>query len=508
MQNRIVKLVALIFCALVGMIAWDAIGQAQKSEVTFSPSIPKTWDDEALASLEVPLTDPSRSPVHVSSEFYYRIPVMKIYKSYPIYAPDKEPPGYLEWLKQQEPQEITPDFAKLKTEADWIKAGEIVFDAPTQAVAGAETMRDPLMWKETRPPVAADGTKVGSRYTISKRGEIRVGLAGCIFCHARVLPDGTVIRGAQGNVPNARVNTYGLRKRLATAQDQRSLLGEGLRMPNESMPWLKPDPQERLNQMTLEEIVAARAAVPPGVSLRQHTSTLYPPQISDLIGLKERRYFDHTGLVRHRTIADLMRYAALVQGMERFSRFGDFTLVGSLPDPATLQRYSDEMLYALALYLYSLKPPPNPNKFNTLAERGQKVFAREGCAACHTPPLYTNNKLTPVDGFTPPKEHFEQFSILPLSVGTDTNLALRSRKGTGYYKVPSLRGVWYRGPFEHNGSVATLEDWFDPRRLRDDYVPTGFRGAGVKTRAVKGHPFGLDLSVEDRQALIAFLKTL
>jgi cytochrome c peroxidase len=30
-----------------------------------------------------------------------------------------------------------------------------------------------------------------------------------------------------------------------------------------------------------------------------------------------------------------------------------------------------------------------------------------------------------------------------------------------YYKVPSLKGVWYRGPFEHNGSVATFEDSLD-----------------------------------------------
>jgi hypothetical protein len=74
--------------------------------------------------------------------------------------------------------------------------------------------------------------------------------------------------------------------------------------------------------------------------------------------------------------------------------------------------------------------------------------------------------------------------------------------------VPSLKGVWYRGPFEHSGSVATLEVWFDPRRLRDDYVPTGFRGAGVSMRAVKGHRFGLDLSPVERQALISFLNTL
>lgn len=56
--------------------------------------------------------------------------------------------------------------------------------------------------------------------------------------------------------------------------------------------------------------------------------------------------------------------------------------------------------------------------------------------------------------------------------------------------------------------MATLEDWFDARRLKDDYVPTGFKGAGVTARAVKGHPFRLGLSASDRQALISFLKTL
>jgi hypothetical protein len=31
-----------------------------------------------------------------------------------------------------------------------------------------------------------------------------------------------------------------------------------------------------------------------------------------------------------------------------------------LPDPSTRRRFSDEQLYALALYVYSLKPPENP----------------------------------------------------------------------------------------------------------------------------------------------------
>ena len=94
------------------------------------------------------------------------------------------------------------------------------------------------------------------------------------------------------------------------------------------------------------------------------------------------------------------------------------------------------------------------------------------------------------------------------SIGLDPRTALATLKGTGYYKVPSLEGVWYRGPFEHNGSVATLEDWFDPARLREDYRPTGFAGGGVETRAVPGHRFGLDLSADDKAALLAFLRTL
>jgi cytochrome c peroxidase len=93
-------------------------------------------------------------------------------------------------------------------------------------------------------------------------------------------------------------------------------------------------------------------------------------------------------------------------------------------------------------------------------------------------------------------------------VGTDPFLALNTRRGTGYYKVPSLKGVWYRGPFEHNGSVATLEDWFDARRLRDDYTPTAYKGYRTSTRAVRGHEYGLNLRHEDKKALIAFLRTL
>jgi hypothetical protein len=143
-------------------------------------------------------------------------------------------------------------------------------------------------------------------------------------------------------------------------------------------------------------------------------------------------------------------------------------------------------------------------------QRGSEVFDREDCYRCHAPESgYTNNKLNPAPGFTVPENHPDAAHIMNRTIGSDPTLTLWTRRGTGFYKVPSLLGLWYRGPFEHNGSVATLEDWFDARRLDDDYVPTGWRGPlDKKTRAVKGHEFGLDLDDGDRKALIAFLRTL
>ena len=83
---------------------------------------------------------------------------------------------------------------------------------------------------------------------------------------------------------------------------------------------------------------------------------------------------------------------------------------------------------------------PIPNRFDERAAAGQKVFQREGCVNCHTPPLYTSNRLTLAAGYMPPKDAPATLDVLRLSVGTDPGLALKTRKGTGYYKVPSLNG--------------------------------------------------------------------
>jgi hypothetical protein len=243
-----------------------------------------------------------------------------------------------------------------------------------------------------------------------------------------------------------------------------------------------------------------------GVLERHGTSSTHPSKIPSLIGLKDIRFLDSTGLMRHRSIGDLMRYAISNYGLDIMAHYGDFQ-----PSPVQTgfaedgTRFSDEQLYALALFIESLQPPPNPNRLDERARRGQRVFQQQGCAGCHTPPFYTNNKLTPALGFKVPEELRGSGDILDVSVETDPTLAMRTRRGTGFYKVPSLRGVWYRNAFGHNGQAETLEEWLDPARLREDYVPKGFH---LGTGPIRGHEFGLKLTSQDKQALIAFLKTL
>src|SRR4029434_690522 len=99
MHTKTIRQLALAFFALVGLCVLVIGGQTEKSIGAVSPTIPKTWDDAAIATLEVPLANPVGSPKHVSADYYYRIPVAPIYKSYPVYTPGHEPPGYMDWLK-------------------------------------------------------------------------------------------------------------------------------------------------------------------------------------------------------------------------------------------------------------------------------------------------------------------------------------------------------------------------------------------------------------------------
>jgi len=495
-----VKLFVLMLFGFLFLFFSDNVSQEQESNSNAVPAIPKTWDEEALASMTLPSSITGGRILYVSSSYYYSIPILPIYKSYPVYVPGKEPVGYFDWLKMQKPK-IVFDATRLKSQAEWIAAGEVIFDTPFD-FGPTDEVRDANWYQKIKPPVTKEGTITSYRYTIRGQGKVEVGLTLCGSCHSRVMPDGSVIKGAQGNFPIEADYAYRLRK--AGKLDGLRKLDSGLVFPDMT----KDEMNKGFYTKSIEKVAAAHEAMIPGVVARPGFSVFDMPKIADLIGVKDRRYLDLTARLLHRNIADLMRYATFLAGQNYFFSTSLTLPQGSVPEPSSTYRPSDEQLYALALYIYHLKPPANPNRFDALAARGKRVFEQEGCAMCHTPPLYTNNKITPSGKFQIPEDHRVKYDILDVRVATDERSATVSIRGRGYYKVPSLTGVWYRGPLEHNGSVATLEDWFDPRRTTDDYVPTGFKGYEVKARAVKGHPFGLDLSGEDRKALIVFLKTL
>jgi hypothetical protein len=506
-----------MFAVLLAQISGGVQDAQRRTPISSAPTIPKTWDDKEMATLEIPLANPVGSPKQAPSSYYYSIPVRPIYKNYPVYAPGREPQGYIDSLKQLEPEIIWDDHSHrppLKTPADWIAAGELVFDSPTVygGIGGSDAkdlyVRDAKFLSDTDTPVARDGTLPFFRYVVKKKGEVEIGVLACGMCHSRIMPDGAILKGAQGNFPFDRVlaaDYLHARTPLNAVHTlERSLY---------ATPWLGTDSLPATDDMSLDEIVQIHRTVPPGVVARHRTSPFAPAQVPDLIGVKDRKYLDRTGLQQQRSIVDLMRYAALNQGGDDLASFDgflpvDFANFKKLPAADTLDRYSDEQLYALAQFIYAQQPPPNPNKFDALAAHGKEVFESENCSMCHTAPLYTNNKLTPALGFSVPADARKKYDILAVSVGTNPDLTMKTRRGTGYYKIPSLKGVWYRGMFGHDGWCVTLEDWFNPRRESDDYVPTGFKPYGARTFAVKGHPFGLDLSEEDRRALIAFLKTL
>jgi hypothetical protein len=92
------------------------------------------------------------------------MPVRPIYQSYPVYHPDHEPPGYVDWLAQREPRMVW-DASKLHTREDWIRAGELVFETPIMyggMGAGPRQseqfyVRSRSWLDRVRPPLSRDG---------------------------------------------------------------------------------------------------------------------------------------------------------------------------------------------------------------------------------------------------------------------------------------------------------------------------------------------------------------
>lgn len=121
--------------------------------------------------------------------------------------------------------------------------------------------------------------------------------------------------------------------------------------------------------------------------------------------------------------------------------FGDSAITG------------ERIAHAIATYERTLTPTQTPwDKFiggdNTAMTPGQvqgwTFFRGSPCAACHTPPQFTNATYRNI-GMRPPADD------------TGRQEVSRLNQDRGKFKVPTLRGVGLKSTFMHNGGLTTLQ---------------------------------------------------
>ncbi len=509
MHTSIARLVKSSALGVLTLCLWSS-GFAQSPAKLIQA--PRFWNDHDLADWATPVAGLNVRPAHFSEKEYYAAPVGDYLRTYPVYFPGREPAGFWKMLESAKPEPLVRNGAR--TQAQWIAAGERVFrelDQPSTRRPAAKLL-EVVRSREALAKLGVKEPKNGILETlrlVPTANGLEVSLSDCGRCHSRTLSDGTILPGASIGVIADTYTDPAFFSLFFSIAPKVTLppVDEPPAMARWrlfAVPWLKDDIHDLLKSMTPDDERALNSNA--GVVARFNGSPFFPTKIPDLIGIQNRKYLDHTATHRLRDVTDVMRYAALISCCD-LADFGPHQMLPEQQRKIQI-RFSNDLLFALAEYLYTLKPPLNSYASDARSKAGEEIFHREGCPQCHTPPLYSSNKLTLATGFSPPPDHPLRDDILPLSVGTDPSLALKTRKGTGLYKIPSLKGVWYRALLGHDGSVSTLEEWFDAARLSDDFAPSGFKGYKMTHRAVPGHEFGLKLNAEEKALLIAFLRTL
>jgi mono/diheme cytochrome c family protein len=186
-------------------------------------------------------------------------------------------------------------------------------------------------------------------------------------------------------------------------------------------------------------------------------------------------------------------------------------------------------------WILDLKPPAYPEARidRTRAGRGRTVYAG-ACAACHDIGASRVGQVTPLAEIGTDPERLRSFTpelakrMNTLGEGYPWRFS-HFRKTDGYANMP-LDGLWLRAPYLHNGSVPTLRALLFPEtrpaesyRAYDvyDWNDVGFVSSGpdaaregvrfdtrVKGNANTGHVYGQDLTREQRNDLLEYLKTL
>ena len=156
-------------------------------------AVPRIWDDAALADWATPVAGLNVRPSHYSSAEYYSVPGENL-RTYPIYHPDAEPPGYWEELNKKKPEPLV-DVSKIRSREDWIAAGERAFRELDNFWSRTD---DPALIAQARDPRTfegvfrlPDGTAFGPRWLVTAEG-VKLTSPACSACHFTVRADGTV----------------------------------------------------------------------------------------------------------------------------------------------------------------------------------------------------------------------------------------------------------------------------------------------------------------------------
>jgi cytochrome c peroxidase len=113
---------------------------------------------------------------------------------------------------------------------------------------------------------------------------------------------------------------------------------------------------------------------------------------------------------------------------------------------------AERIAFAIATYERTLVPNQtpwdrfvagNPGALTPAQQNGWNFFRNSPCAACHTPPLFTNNTFTNI-GVRPPAEDGGRQEVTTLF------------QDRGKFKVPTLRGVGLKTNYMHNGQFTTI----------------------------------------------------
>lgn len=273
---------------------------------------------------------------------------------------------YIDSLKTLAPVDFFQN--EPKTEQDLIRLGEEVFSAPLLLFDYTDDFYKNLIEQEVKNAQVPVSKNIFPYYTyvIDEKSKVKVGMFSCAMCHTRVMNDGNIIKGAQGTYPLDRIDGMSAENNLKSLPKEKlkefnDQLRTG-RLSLQKAPWISHASQTELDTIGAAKIIAYLKAIPSGVMIRHGSNFNQPTTVPDLIGIKDRKYLDYTGLMMHRNVGDLMRYAAFNQTLDMLNSYDGFIPAGNdfktLPDVGKStfvgndKRYSELQLFALGKYLY------------------------------------------------------------------------------------------------------------------------------------------------------------